>query len=100
MIHRFTIVLLVLGFAVATANAAEVTGSVVYANGHPCANAEITLQGPTQTHPVLSGSDGRFLIARVRAGEYTLSVKTPRGLAQYRVQVAEPSVNVAGLQAR
>ena len=64
------------------------------------AGAEITLQGPMQTRPVLSGSNGRFLVPKVRAGEYTLTVKTPRGVAQYKVAVAEPSVDVAGLRAR
>jgi len=73
-------------FALVPARSSRVSGTVFIAAGAPVANESVTLsqeimgpQGGATFSPNMAqtGSDGRFSVNNVQAGEYTLAVRTP-----------------------
>lgn len=68
-----------------TTGTGKLSGVVLGGEGEAVASARVCLQESSQC--VVTGADGRFVIAEVRAGKYTLEVQAPGGTAVWKGSV-------------
>jgi Carboxypeptidase regulatory-like domain len=93
----FTLVLLL---SVATAEAANVRGRVLTANGAVYPDVAITLQNRTvgRTATVFTAEDGLFQLHNIPPGNYVMEVKTPRTTKSVQISVTAPTETLADVR--